>query len=109
MSNQEWFSGTMPIGFPVLWYPNGIMDDSATPYVAFVTKGWSKGICDLQILPGQDGAVESKEQVYHAGDSRLRDSYGRLTPGATERGCWVPVQWMSLPDAEPKKKQVAVK
>lgn len=84
------------------------MDSTSQPYVAFVTKGWSRGVCDLQVLPSQDGSVLEKPQVFNGGDPRLRDSYGRLSPGAAERGCWVPVPWMTLPETS-KKKAVAAK
>lgn len=106
----EWYDAVVPTGFPVLWYPHGVIDATAVPYVAFVTKGWSAGVCDLIVLPAQDGAVEVRDQVYHAGDKRLRDMHGRLSMGAHARGSWVPVPWQTLPvaaESAAKKKTTA--
>ncbi len=111
MEQPEHYKGIAPPGFPVLWWPHGVMDDTAVPYTAFVSQGWTSGVCDLSVLPAQDGAVEIREQVYHAGDLRLRDSYGRLSPGAHARGCWTETTWMSLPKENPtpdKKKATAL-
>lgn len=107
----EWHDAIVPTGYPVLWYPHGVIDDTAVPYVAFVNKGWTGGVCDLTVLPAQDGAVEAKDQVYHAGDRRLRDSHGRLSMGAHVRGCWLPVDWQPLPaiDASAAKKKTTTK
>jgi hypothetical protein len=108
---HEWYDAVVPTGFPVLWYPHGIIDDTAVPFVAFVTKGWTKGICDLAVLPSQDGTVQEQAQVFHAGDPRLRDSYGRLSPGAHARGCWVPACYVELPSVAPgvEKKKIPAK
>jgi hypothetical protein len=105
----EHYKGVVPTGFPVLWYPHGVVDDAAVPYVAFVTKGWTLGICDLVVLPAQDGAVEARDQVFCGGDARLYDSYGRLSPGAHARGCWLPVPWQPLPPVASEKKKAVAK
>ncbi len=106
---ETWYEGVVPTGFPVLWWPYGVIDETAVPYVAFVTKGWTKGICDLSVLPAQDGAVEARDQVFHAGDKRLRDSFGQMSPGAKERGCWTAVGWVALPEPETPKKKPSIK
>lgn len=105
METHEHYTGVVPTSFPVLWWPHGIIDETAVPYTAFVSKGWTAGICDLSVLPAQDGTVEVREQVYHAGDKRLRNSYGQLSPGAHLRGCWTETPWMPLPKTETAEKK----
>lgn len=111
---EKRFVGQLPSGYPVLFWPGAVVDDKNFPYVAFVARGWSQGVCDLSVLPGQqDGAVTVMEQVFGHTDPRLRDSYGKLSIGAQRRGCWTPVPWMPLPQEEDpvvdKKKTVASK
>lgn len=111
MENVEWYDGVVPTGWPVLWWPHGVVDSTAVPCVAFCTKGWTRGICDLAVLPSQDGGIAAQDQVFHIGDPRLRDSFGRLSPGAHARGCWTSVPWVKLPelDKQDKKKPVTAK
>lgn len=76
------------VGMQVYWYPRAVQDEDTVPMVGFITRGWSGNVATLSVLPVDDGAVMSKDQVYHSSDPRLRDGYGRLTEGARERGCW---------------------
>ena len=111
---EKRFMGKLPTGFPVLFWPGAVVDNKNFPYVAFVAKGWSQGVCDLSVLPGdQPGSCLVEEQVYSHTDPRLRDSYGKLSLGAQRRGCWTPVPWAPLPQEEEpvvdKKKPAASK
>ena len=103
-------------GLPVLYWPKGRVDKSATPLVAFVSKGWDLGVADLNVLPEGDGAVMSFDGVFHIGDRRVLDAYGQLSSAAVRKGVWEPTPWSrkyiedriaALGVANNKKKQKA--
>lgn len=76
------------VGLDVYWYPGARIDGKTEPYVGKINKAWTLGVADLSILPVTDGAVMAKDQVWHREDPRLHDSYGNISPGGLERGCW---------------------
>ena len=101
---------TPTIGAMVFWYPKAKKDEATVPHIGVITNAYSRGTADISIIPPYDGAIASKEQVYHIGDSRLIDGFGKPTPGAVERGCWeyTPmsahmIEQMKPAQSEPKK------
>lgn len=75
-------------GATVYWYPKAKKDESTVPHIGVITDAYSRGTANISIIPPYDGAVVSREQVYHISDERLIDGFGKPTPGALERGCW---------------------
>lgn len=96
----EYFDATPPVGLPVFWYPRGRKDESTIPQNGVVAVGYSKGVCDISVLPKQDGAVEYVEHVFHLSDPRVHSASNPtlLSRAAEERGCWefTPVAQMYL-------------
>lgn len=93
--SEEFFDGTLPVGMPVYFYPNGRVENTqdAPPVIAFCNRGWSLGISDLTTLPAQDGSIITQDHVFHVGDPRTRDAFGNLSPGAQNRGVWDFMPW----------------
>lgn len=84
----DYFNGTPDVGLQVFWYPMAQIDGDTVPRIGFINRGWSRGVADISVLPAQDGAVEVQDHVFHIGDPRLRDVYGKVSAGGIERGCW---------------------
>lgn len=91
------------IGTQIYYYPSGLKSSRTIPQVGFVQQVWSGGVCDIAIIPNQDGAITCKEHVPKMGDPRLKNHLGQASPLAEERGAWEPMN----PDEEaveaPKK------
>jgi hypothetical protein len=90
MKTIEHYTERPEVGLPVFWYPRGRKDPSTTPRVGFVAFGHTRGVCDISVLPNQDGAVEYVENVFHMGDPRVQSASNPtlLSRAAEERGCW---------------------
>lgn len=99
-SDCDHFDETATVGLQVFWYPRGRKDPTTVPQNGFVAAGYSRGVCDISILPKQDGAVEFVEHVFHIGDPRVHSSSNPslLSRAAEERGCWefTPIAQMFL-------------
>lgn len=99
-SHAEYYDDTAAVGLQVFWYPRGRKDHNTIPQNGWVAVGYSKGVCDISVLPKQDGAVEFVEHVFHIGDPRVHSSSNPtlLSRAAEERGCWefTPVAQMFL-------------
>lgn len=72
----------------VYWYPRGNKDSNTVPRVGSIAIGWSKGVADISIMPANDGAVDYMEHVYHIGDPRNCDHFGKPSPNILHRGFW---------------------
>ena len=107
MEEHEVFDGVAEVGLQVYWFPHARVDGGTNPRVGFVNQGWDKGVVDLSVLPPQDGAVECIDHVYHISDRRLRDPFGKVSPGGMERGCWefTPFSKAMMELMSPSKKQ----
>jgi hypothetical protein len=82
------YNEVAPVGSQIYWYPKADMSSRNPPFVGWITQGWTKGIANISLLPNQDGAVEARDNVFHAGDPRIRNEYGQLSEGGEKRGCW---------------------
>jgi hypothetical protein len=80
-------------GLPVLYWPRGKVDKNATPLVGFVHKGWDLGMADINVLPEGDGVVQMFDGVFHIGDRRVLDAYGKVSSAADRKGVWEPTPW----------------
>jgi len=83
------FSGELLTGMVVLWFKEA--KKHAKPMPAIVQAGYPGGICDLTIL--NTNGMEKKEGVYHKGDPRLCDHYGKMSDNALRYGAWGFTPW----------------
>lgn len=84
----EHFAGKPQVGAKVFFYPNGRKDVNTVPRTGFISVGYTRGVCDICVLPSQDGAVEYMDHVCHIGDVKIFDHQGNLSQLAIARGCW---------------------
>jgi hypothetical protein len=84
----EHFTGKALVGAKVYYYPNGRKDVNTIPRVGFIQVGHTRGVCDIGVLPSQDGAVERIDHVHHIGDVKIFDHQGNLSRLAMNTGCW---------------------
>lgn len=84
----EHFNEKAPIGAKVFFYPNGRKDVNTVPRIGWVQVSHPRGICDIGVLPSQDGAVERCDHVPHVGDPRVFDHQGNVSSMARSNGIW---------------------
>jgi hypothetical protein len=84
----EHYLGKAPIGAKIFYYPGGRKDVNTIPRIGWVQVPHPRGICDVAVLPSQDGAVERIDHVPHIGDQRVFDHQGNLSRMAITNGCW---------------------
>ncbi len=84
------FSGKLPIGTQVLYYPRSDIRAKVTystgPLIGFVHR-CEDGMCDL-IVFGYNGHAEMKRAVYHTSHPDMYDMHGNISGAAYRVGCW---------------------
>lgn len=89
-SQPDHYTEVPETGIPVLYWPGGKVDHSATPLNGIIHKGWDQGQADINFFPDTDGSSMYQDGVFHIGDRRIFDSRGNISLAATRKGCWEP-------------------
>lgn len=106
---KDHFEGKPDAGLIVYYWPKGDVErnnENVRPLVGVVHKGWDLGVADINILPGQEGALGFLDNCMHIGDPRcLNHVKTGLSNAARVRGIWelAPISkfYMALKDHLP--------